>query len=99
MLRVFAAQNRHQGANALLLADNIFKFLGPHMLGQGLSERNRPHLPQIIHFPAAFPARQGLRLALIAQLRVKKYARYQRDRHLDEQQKPAQKNPPFFCPR
>ena len=95
MLRVFAAQDRFQGFDPVLLTYDIRKFRRAHLLRQGLAEAQRPHFLQLFQFPPAVPAVGRLRFLLGAELGVEinsHDARYQqlnsKQNHADQSKTP-----------
>ena len=90
MLRVMSAQDRQQRPDALLLADDVLKPVGPHVLAQRFRQGNPPHPAQFFHFPGAFPPVPGLGLPLPLELRVKVNAHHRRRQQLHRSKNPTQ---------
>ncbi len=57
VLRIRAAQNRAQRANALLLPDDILERLRPHAFRQRFGQPDCAHARQLVHLPARASAR------------------------------------------
>ena len=70
MLRIFAAKDRFQGFDPVLLTHDVRKLGGANFFRQRFAEPQRPQFLQLFQFPSAVATVRRLRFLLAAELGV-----------------------------